>query len=245
MGSGWSPQDIMALFRRHLMAVTVLFVLVAGLAYHLQRTQPGYLDTATVAFTAPAAGLFGDAASLLVIDELTANSVTSAAGQQQVRNAGGTTAYHVVLVNLNTEDFPNYGEPYVTATTTAPDPAASEHTLSAVLKVLQRDLVALQARQGAKPKTWIQLRVIASTGPIAQTGSRKRALAGLAILAIIVAFMVASFLDRHPVRLRDLLQRRDRPDTRDQLDDQLDDTLVGRSAIRGVRPGADSSDGES
>jgi hypothetical protein len=210
-----SPQDMAALLWRHITAVAVIFVLAVGVAYYFEHADPGYVDTATIAFTPPSdQGLFTHVGSLLVIDELTANTVLSAAGQQQVRNAGGTADYTVALVNLNDEDYPDYGEPYVTVTTTSADPGAASSTMSAVLTVLARDLSDLQAKQGAAPGAWIGLRAIAApSGPVAQAGSRKRFLAGLVVLALIAAYMVARFLDRHPgwqqVSLRDLLRKAD------------------------------------
>jgi hypothetical protein len=210
-----SPQDIAALLWRHVVAVAVIVVLTMGVAYHLERADPGYADTATIAFTPPdAQGLFTHVGSLLVIDALTANTVMSTQGQQQVRDAGGTADYNVALVNLNDEDYPDYGEPYVTVTTTSANPGATSSTMSAVVTVLARDLQDLQARQGAQPGAWIGLRSIATaSGPVAQAGSRKRVLAGLAVLALIAAYMVARFLDRHPVRLRDLLRKSDQNGT--------------------------------
>lgn len=197
---------------RHWVAVAFVFVLTAGLGYHLEFTLPGYVDTATVAFVEPKieGGLFNNGQSLLVIDALTADSVMSSRGQQQVRNAGGTADYDVALVNFNDEEFPSYSRPYVTVATASDDAADAQHTFSAVMSVLQSDLATLQARQGAKPDTWIQLRMIAApTGAFPQTGSRMRTLAGLAVLAVIAAFTVATFLERHPFRLRDLLTMRD------------------------------------
>jgi hypothetical protein len=210
-----SPQDIAALLWRHAMAVAVIFVLAAGLAYHADHANPGFVDTATVGFTPPSdQGLFTHVGSLLVIDALTTNTVMSAGGQRQVRDAGGTAEYDVTLINLNDEDYPDYGEPYVTVATTSPNPGAASDTMSAVVTVLGRDLSKLQAQQGAPPGTQISLRTIAApSGPVAQTGSRKRFLAGLAVLALIAAYMAARFLDRHPVRLRDLLRKADRTGT--------------------------------
>lgn len=201
-----SPQNLAALLRRHFVAVAFVLVLAAGLGYYVKHAIRGYTDTATAAFIAPPSrGLFSSGNSLLVIDELTAKTAMSASGQRQVLNAGGKASYDVVLINLNNQDYPNYGVPYVTVTTTSADAGTAARTMSAVLKVLQQDASSLQAGQGAKPDTWIRVRAIANpTGPIAQTGSRKRALAGLAILALIAAYLIARFLDRRPVKLRDL-----------------------------------------
>ena len=126
-----------------------------------------------------------------------------------------TTMSH--WLNLNTEDYPNYSDPYVTVTTSSPSAVGAQQTFSAVMKVLQRDLMTLQLQQGAQPYALIGSRTIAApSGPIAQTGSPKRTAAGLAVLALIAAYMTARFLDRHPVRLRAILRRRNRTDTTTQ-----------------------------
>jgi hypothetical protein len=225
-----SPQGIVALTRRHRVGVVTVLVLAACLAYGLEHSAPGYSDSATVAFTAPGADLFSHQSGLLVIDALTADSVMSETGHQQVRAAGGTAHYNVALVNLNDEDYPNYSDPYVTVTTTSPSPSAAQRTFSAVMQVLRHDLAAMQEQQAAKPATWIQARTIAApSGPVAQGGSRKRTLAALAVLALIATFMTAAFLDRHSIRPRRLLRR----------------TGAGPVAARGgwragkVHPGAD------
>ena len=205
-----TPYEMASLLRRHVAAVAVVLVLAAGVGYGLHHRNPGYADTATVDFTGPKNfGPFTVSQALLVIDELTANTVMSAKGQQQVRDAGGTASFDAALVNLHNEDYPDYSVPYVNLTTTSPSPVAAQDTLSVVLRVLAEDLSALQAQQGVKPDNKIGLRVIAApTGPLVQSGSSKRTLAGLGALTIIVVFMVAGFLDRHPIRLRNLLLRR-------------------------------------
>lgn len=197
----------MALFRRHIVALAVLFVLVAGLAYHIERTKPLYMSTATVSFIAPTIrNIWGYGESLLAMDEIMAYSMMSPSTQESVRAAGGTATYDVALVNLNNEDYPNYSDPYVTVTTTSPDPAATQNTFTIVMRRLADEVNMRQARQGGPPSTWIRTYTIAaSAGPVAQTGYPKRTLAGLAVLAIIAAFMVSTFLDRHPYRLRPLL----------------------------------------
>jgi hypothetical protein len=204
--------EMTALFRRHMVAVSAVLILAAGLAYYFKHANPGYADGATVAFTTPVrqGGPFSGSQSLLVIDELATNLVMSAQGQRQVRSAGGTASYDVALVNLYNEEYPNYSVPYVTVTTTSPDPVAAQYTFNVVMKVLQDDLVSLQTRKGAPPNAWIGLRAIApATGPLPLRGSSKRTLAALAILALIASFVVAKFFDRYPIRLTSQFRRRD------------------------------------
>jgi hypothetical protein len=202
-----SPQDLVALFRRHIVALAVLFVIVAGLAYHIQRTKPLYMSTATVSFIAPTTrNMWGYGESLLAMDEIMAYSMMSPSTQQAIEAAGGTASYDVTLVNLNNEDYPNYSDPYVTVTSTSSDPAATQDTFTIVMRRLVDELDTQQARLGGPPSTWIRTATIAPPqGPVAQTGYPKRTLGGLAVLAIIAAFMVSTFLDQHPFRLRSAL----------------------------------------
>jgi hypothetical protein len=200
-----SPQEIIGIGRRHLVAVAVVVVLAAGLFYNFTHRNPGYVDSGVVAFVAPKndGGLFGYGQSLLAADQVMQARLTGAQGQQEVRQAGGTANFDVELANQNNEEFPSYSDPYATVSTVSNDPAEAARTYAAVIQVLTRNLQEVQAQEGAPAKTWIQLQVISdSPGPTLQKGSKIRIFAGLAILAVILAFMLAVFLDRHPVRLR-------------------------------------------
>jgi hypothetical protein len=187
-----------------MVAAIVLFILFASLAAYFQHSKPLYVATATVSFIAPSpqnsvnyyTGVIGTAGVMAL-------SMMSPRTQEAVRAAGGTAPYSVTLVNLNNEDYPNFSNPYVTVTTTSPDPAAAQSTFSIVMRTLQQNLATLQIQQGAPPDSRIRVYLIAApAGAVAQTGYPKRTLAGLAVIAIIVTFMVLTFLDRHPYRLR-------------------------------------------
>jgi hypothetical protein len=199
-----SPQELVALLRRHTIAAIALLVLVAGLAYYFHHTKPLYMTTATVSFIPPSLkNSVNYYDGLLATTEVTTYSMMSQKTQDLVRAAGGTAEYNVALVNLNNEDFPNYSNPYVTVTTTAPDPVATQNTFSIVMRTIQQTLAAQQARQGAPPQAWIKAYTIAPPdGPVAQSGYPKRTLGALAVLAMIMTFMLLTFLDRHPYRLR-------------------------------------------
>ena len=87
-----SPQEIVALLRRHLVAIAVIFVAAAGFGYYLEHSSPGYTEAATVAFVTPSnpLGPFSGARSLLASNVVIATSMTSLTARQQVRQAGGT-----------------------------------------------------------------------------------------------------------------------------------------------------------
>jgi hypothetical protein len=195
-----SPLEIVALLRRNLVAVIAVCAFGAVLSYVLLHADPGYVDTATVAFYGPG-GTNQNADGLLATSQVTADYVMDAAAQAQIRQAGGTTSYDVAPVNLYNIEYPNYGVPYVTVTTTSLDPVAAMHTFTAVMKVLDDDLARIQQEQGVQPTYRITAAYIATpTGPISQKGSHIRSLVGLAVLTLIAAYFVAAVLDRRSTR---------------------------------------------
>jgi hypothetical protein len=194
-----------------MIAAIVIFVIAAGLTYHIHHTAQPFMDTTTVAFVMPGRGINVDSTSLLAVNQIMATYMMSPAGKQQVRSAGGVSDFDMAMVNLYNEDFPNYGVPYSTISASSPDPAEAQSTLTAVMRVLQSNLASRQASQGTHPGRRVGVQIIAPpSGPIEQTGSPKRTLAGLIILILIVGFMLITFLDRHPIRFRGIFPSRDR-----------------------------------
>jgi hypothetical protein len=195
--------QIVTLMRRHLIAVIVILVLTAGMAWNIKRTPPIYMESANVIFTPPAANPYSSFTSftsaLLSTADVMTRTMLSSDSQQNIRNAGGTADFSVGLVNFNNEQFPYYGDPYITVTATDADPATAHRTFRIVVTSLQLLLSERQDQAGAYPGSEISTNVVADTGPVVVAGSHKRVYAGLLMLAIIVAFLVLFFLDRHPV----------------------------------------------
>jgi hypothetical protein len=206
-----SPLEIIALFRRHWGAIAMIVILTAGMAYHIKRNAQPYVDAATIEFVAPR-GLptGGSFQSLLAVNQVMATYMASPSGQEHVRLAGGTASYSMIMINLNNEDYPDYGVPYSTLSSVSTDPVAAERTFGAAMRVLENGLSSRQAAQGTPFAARIQIQTMAAaSGSIEQKGSSKRSLAGLAVLTLLLAYMLVRFLDRHPMNLRRriLLQR--------------------------------------
>ena len=198
-----SPLEITALLRRHLIAVAVICVFAAGATYRLTHADPGYQDSGTVAFTAPKAAndMFAYDYDLLVVGELMNWYMGSPAAEQQVHAAGGSGHYDVAMVNLNNQEFPYYKFPYLNITVSSPSSESTQSTFTAAVNVLMKNLAARQASQGVPPKKRITaLLASQQPGPVSQRGSIKRSLIAITILTIIVAIMIASFLDRRKQR---------------------------------------------
>ena len=196
-----SPTGIVALLRRNLAATVAVCAFAAVLSYGLLHANPGYADTATVALTGPGRS-YQEPNSLLATSQVMANYMMGTAAQAQIRQEGGTTSYDVALVNLYNEEYPDYGVPYVTVTTTSLDPGVAERTFTVVMNALTDDLARIQQQQGVPSRYRIgAMYIVPPSGPIIQTGSSKRSLIGLAVLTLIAVYFVATVLDRRSVRL--------------------------------------------
>jgi hypothetical protein len=204
-----TAQEIFALMRRHLVALMIVVVIAAGVAYKLKHTPIMYQESGTVALTAgrsaanpnPYVSLnqsMIDAAGVMVL------LVMSPQGQEQVEAAGGSASFDVALVNSYSMQFPDYSAPYITVSVTSFDPAEVHRTFTVVGGFLDHELAVRQAQFHVSGAALIVPHMIADTGPLAQPGSSKRWLLGIFILTLVAAFSATIFLDRHPVRLRRL-----------------------------------------
>lgn len=222
--------EIAGLLRRHLIAVLVVLAVAACVEYEFKHSTASYAETSTLAFVPPHSGVHPNpleavGGSLTEDAGVIAAQAMSPAEQQQVQRLGGAASYDVALVNSYNLQYPNFSLPYLTITTTAADPVTAHRTYTIVARLLENQFQTQQAESGAQSNNRSQIVVSGDTGPLIQQGSPKRALIGLIILTLVAVFSVATFFDRHPVRLSRLLAR-----------------AGGRSVPLGGRP-ASSADG--
>jgi hypothetical protein len=191
---------------RHKLAVLAVLILAVGAAYSFKHAAAAYEETGSMVFVPPVSAIHPNPF------EATGKADTEAAGaiaaevmspqdQQRVQRAGGTAQIDVQLFNSYDLEYPNYSQPSLTVTTTAADPDSVQRTFTLVTNLLTRQFTAHEAQANAEPKNRIQIVMAGDTGPLVQLGSSKRVLGALAILTLVAIFAVASFLDRHPVRL--------------------------------------------
>jgi len=198
--------EIVALVRRHWLAAGVVLVLAAAALYTIKSSQPSYQESSTVTFIAPKVKFFPnpyDSDSdypLIITNELMARVMMSPQSQRLVQAAGGTDDYTVAPVNLYNQQFPDYGVPEATITTTASSPEAAHSTYVIVARLLASRLAGMQAK--VKPASRIVVHVAGDSGPLIQVGSPKRVYGGLILLTLVAFFMLAIFLDRHPGLVR-------------------------------------------
>lgn len=198
-----TTQYIASMLFRNGFAIAIVTLAAGMLSYHLIRDNPGYIDSAGVAFTAPnnSVAMFQNMKGLLAVEDTVATYMVGPQAEQKIHAAGGTAPYDVALLNLYNEQYPNYSQPYVTITVMSHYPELARQTFDAVLGVLRQATAMLQEQVGATSKNEVKVTLVAEpTGPIAQGGSHRRSYAAMAVLTIIAIYNTAGILDRRRPR---------------------------------------------
>jgi hypothetical protein len=183
-----------------LTAVAVVFFLAGDLGYDIVGTKPTYLESATVVFSLPRSARAPDAyqmfAPSLITSGLTMTQLMMSAQEQRtIQQAGGTGNVSMKLVNLYDEEYPNYGEPLAVLTSASLSPATAHRTFVIAANRLYQLITTWQDRVDVRPRHRISAQLIDDTGPVAQKGSQKRVLAGIAILAMVGVSVLWRFVD--------------------------------------------------
>jgi hypothetical protein len=212
-----NARNVAVILRRHLVAVTLILMTSAGVAYDMKVTPVTYAQSATLVFGVGRSPAEPNLANPL-IDPLIATEVTMAqvmdspAAQSEVRAAGGTAQFQFVPENLYSLQYPYYAQPSATLTATSPSPSAVTRTFTVAAQVLASRLAALQERAGVLPQHRIRTFIAGDTGPVPQPGSPARVFGGLGLLTVVALLMVPIFLERHRMlaggRPRDRLRER-------------------------------------
>lgn len=199
--------------KRLRLAVTLaLFFLAAVGAYEIVSTQPTYVESATVEFSLPKSqtapnAYYLFAPSLITSGEAITQMLTSPSAQRRIRESGGTADVNLALVNLYNEQYPDYGEPLATLTASSSAAANSHRTFMAAARLLDQLLAVRQAQAGVPARDRISAQMIGNTAPTVQSGSRKRAFAGLMLLVVIAFSVARGFLDRRAARKNRVVAR--------------------------------------
>jgi hypothetical protein len=202
-----SPGELGALARRHLVAVTMIFLLAGGVAYSFKHAPPTYQESATLVLTSHGgSNRYGD--SLIATAGIMVNWTTGVQGQQELRQAGVASGFNVALVNIYDQEYPNYPYPFVTVSASAQDPVVAHRMFAIGVQLFDSELLARQVKQGVLPQNLITALSVGDSGPVILRGSRVRSFAGLLLLTTVVAFLTLTLLDRHPIRPRGLLRAR-------------------------------------
>lgn len=180
-------------------AVMVLFL--AGLGYQIASSPPAYAEGAAVVFSLPRSQTSPNAylmfaPSLIASSEAMTQILLSPQAQQQIREAGGTANVSLALVNLYDQEYPNYGVPLAHLTVSSESAESVRPTFAIAVRLLYHLLAVWQTKMDVKPHNRISAQIVGDTGLTVQVGSRKRVIAGLAVLTLVAYSACCGWLDR-------------------------------------------------
>jgi hypothetical protein len=176
-------------------------ILVSAGCYWVKSTPPAYLESATVKFSLPAAqtspkAYYFLAPSLIMSAEAVSQILISPQIQDRIRESGGNGAVGLALVNLHSEEYPEYGEPLATLTAESSSAADTHRTFTIAARMVSQILSSTQAQNDVSTRNRISEQLFADTEPVSQVGSTVRVDAGLAVLALLVLSLVWACTDR-------------------------------------------------
>lgn len=200
-------RDYLVALRRQPVVALVGAALTLLLLVRAEIAPPDYQARAVVTLLSPQVpfprnNYASFSPDLVIAAEVSARSLSSAAGQRRVRQAGGTAGFEVARANRGNQELPIYDQPYLTFTTNSGDSGRAKRTLLAALAVFRSDLRQRQVQEGAKPGSLIGWRITAITNrPIPQTGQPSRELLAIGLLGSIGTVFAAILAERHRRRL--------------------------------------------
>jgi hypothetical protein len=202
-----TPREAVQRRRLRLAAIVVVLFLAAGIRYEIASSPPVYAESASVVFSLPKSVNSANAyiifvSSLISSGQAMSQILMSPQAQRRISEAGGKADVSLALVNLYDEEYPNYGLPLATLTTSSTVAANVHETFVIAARELGQLLTGWQARVGVRPRNRISAEIIGDTGPVVQAGSSKRVSAGLVVLALAGISTLWGFIDRRRARHR-------------------------------------------
>ncbi|WNI14413.1 hypothetical protein [Actinacidiphila sp. ITFR-21] len=210
-----SPGEVvLALLRRWYVLVFALLLTVAG-AYHVLRPPQEYLSTAVIVVKPPATGNQPNqlanlqppvaAVSYAVIEQL-----RSPAGTAELAAAGVRERYALIPRNSGTSVTPAYLIPSLQVQARQREAATADTAAYTVISVYRHHLAALQTAQHVPADAQMTAELLVPPNSVLESGTRSRALAGVALGGGVGGVLAALWTDRW-FRRRSPLYARPRP----------------------------------
>ncbi|MFD7554758.1 MULTISPECIES: hypothetical protein [unclassified Streptomyces] len=203
-----SPGELVrALLRRWYVLVVAMALAAAG-ALQVLRPVPTYLSSAIVVLKPPVTGtqpnqLANLQPPLAAVSYAAVRQLESSAGTDELRAAGVEGTYRLIPRNSGTSVTPRYLIPSLQIQAEKPAPAAANATVQKIIEVYSKHLTDLQVQQGIPEAARMSITLLVPPNSVAQSGTKSRGLAGLALLALAAGVPAALWTDQ-------LLARRSR-----------------------------------
>lgn len=206
-GSPLTPGELVRALRRRWYVLAVALVLAAAGALQVLRPDPTYVSTAIVVLKPPVTGsqpnqLANLQPPLAAVSYAAVRQLESPAGAAELRAAGVGGTYRMIPRNSGTSVTPRYLIPSLQVQAEHSDPAAADAAARTVIEVYTKHLADLQTQQGIPDRARMSVDLLVPPAAAAQSGTKSRALAGVALLAAVASVAGALWTDRLLARRR-------------------------------------------
>ncbi|MEU9253463.1 hypothetical protein AB0D66_16620 [Streptomyces sp. NPDC048270] len=191
---------VRALRRRWYVLVVAMLCAAAGTAAVL-RPAPVHSSSAIVVLKPPVTGsqpnqLANLQPPLAAVSYGVVQQLGSPAGAAELEAAGVAGTYRMTPRNSGTSVTPRHLIPSLQIQAEHSDAAVADASVRKIIEVYTRHLTELQAQQGVPAGSRMSVAVLVQPHTVARTGDRVRALAGVALLAVVGGSAAALWTDR-------------------------------------------------
>ncbi|WP_199885349.1 hypothetical protein [Streptomyces sp. CB00455] len=202
-----SPGELVRALRRRWYVLVVAMALAAAGAVAVLRPAPVYLSSAIVVVEPPVTGSHPNQLAnlqppLAAVAYAVVQQLASPAGAAELRAAGVGGTYRLIPRNSGTSVTPRYLIPSLQIQAEQPGPAAADTTVRKIIEVYTKHLADLQTQQDIPAAARMSVDLLVPPTAVAQSGTKSRGLAGVALLALVGGVAAALWTDRLLVRRR-------------------------------------------
>ncbi|MFC4031162.1 hypothetical protein ACFO3J_06710 [Streptomyces polygonati] len=196
-----SPGEVvLALLRRWYVLVVAMLLTALG-AYHVLRPPQEYLSSAVIVVKPPVTGNQPNqlanlqppvaAVSYAIIEQL-----RSPAGAAELAAAGVRGRYALIPRNSGTSVTPAYLIPSLQIQSREEESAAADNSAYTIISVYRHHLSALQTAQHIPPASQMTAELLVPPSSVLESGTKSRALAGVALSGAVGGVLAALWTDR-------------------------------------------------
>ncbi|MFF8267761.1 hypothetical protein ACF059_10225 [Streptomyces sp. NPDC016562] len=196
-----SPGELVRALRRRWYVLVVAALLAAAGAQLVLHPTRTYLSTAIVVLKPPVTGnqpnqLANLQPPLAAVSYAVVRQLESPAGADELAAAGVRGTYRLIPRNSGTSVTPRYLIPSLQVQAEQSDPAAADAAVRKIIELYTQHLADLQTQQEIPESARMSVTLLVAPTAVAQTGTKSRALAGVALLAAVAGVAAALWTDQ-------------------------------------------------
>ncbi|MDF9816956.1 hypothetical protein [Streptomyces sp. SPB162] len=196
-----SPGELVRVLLRRWYVLALAVLLTAAGAYQVLRPAQSYLSTAVVVIKPPVTGnhpnqLANLQPPLAAVSYAIIQQLQSPAGEAELAAAGVHGHYKLIPRNSGTSATPRYLIPSLQVQAEQPELIAADAAVRQIVEVFGKHLQDMQAAQRIPVASRMSVDLLVPPSAAAVTGTRSRALAGVALLGTVGGVLAALWTDR-------------------------------------------------